>query len=322
MVSYEEFINRAKKYYKYGKLFDTHHTEQVKNPPVKKPNKFVSDGKVLVSEVKATKQLKYDVKKAIDLIGGLQKSFKKSDSVLLIPNFNSDDPYPATSDLKFLEAVIKILQDFGIKDITIGACSGVHWLPTRFVIGKLGLLKLADKLNVKVICFEENPWVKVKIKSDILRDVSYTEEIFKHNKIIYLPNMKTHRRARFTMSLKLTMGLLCIKHRVLYLHTNRMEEKLADLNKAVYPDLIIMDARKIFVTGGPEKGKIENMGLIFASGDRAAIDMIGLDHLLKYRGEDNLLDKEKAEDYDQIKRAMKIKLGIKSRDEIKIVKSD
>ncbi|MEK6857648.1 MAG: DUF362 domain-containing protein [Nanoarchaeota archaeon] len=320
MITYEEFIDRVKKYYRHGTLFDTHHTQKEREAPKKKPNKFVRAGKALVSEVKAIHQLKNDVKKSIDLIGGLSKAFKKTDSVLIVPNFNSDDPYPASTDLKFLKAVIDILHDFGIKDITMCASAGVHWLPTRLVLGRMGALKLADKLKVKVVCVEEQDWVKVKLHSDILRDVSYAEEIFKHNKIVYLPCMKTHRRAKFTMALKLTMALLCIKHRVLHIHTRKIEERLADLNKALYPDLIVMDARKIFVTGGPDKGTVENLGLVFASGDRVSIDLIGLDHLLKYRGLENNLDKEKSEDYGQIKRAMKIGIGVKSRSEVEVVK--
>ncbi|MBI2673278.1 DUF362 domain-containing protein [Candidatus Woesearchaeota archaeon] len=320
MVTYEEFIERVKKYYHYGKLFDTHHTLTTRNP-VKKKNKYLTkEGKATVSIVKVKQPLKTQIKKAIDLIGGLKKTFKKSDSVLLVPNFNSDDPYPASTDPKFLEAVIKILQDYGIKKITIGCTAGVHWLPTRSVLGKMGILLLADKTKVNVVCFEEKDWVNVRLKSNILRDLSFAKEMFLHDKIIYLPCMKTHRRARFTMSIKLTMAFLCIKHRVLFIHTRGIEKKLADLNKAVYPDLIIMDARKIFITGGPDKGRVANLGLLFASGDRAAIDLIGLDYLLKYRNKENLLDKERAEDYDQIKRAMLIGIGIKSRKDIEIIK--
>jgi uncharacterized protein (DUF362 family) len=68
-------------------------------------------------------------------------------------------------------------------------------------MGKLGALKLADKLKVKVSCFEESDWIRVKLKSDILRDLSFAREAFDFDKIIYLPCMKTHRRAKFTMSL-------------------------------------------------------------------------------------------------------------------------
>jgi len=319
-MSQDEYITRIKKYAHYGKYFDIKHTEGIVNYK-RKENKYKKDGKTLVSVVKSSKSLKNNIKKSIDLIGGLKKSFKKNEDVLLVPNFNSDDPYPATTDLKFLEDVIKIFQEYGIKNITIGASCGVHWLPTRNVLGKLKVLKLADKLKVKVVCFEEEDWVRVKIKSDILRDLSYSKEIFKHDKIVYLPCLKSHRRARFTSAIKLTMALLCIKHRVKFIHVKGIEEKLADLNKAVYPDLIITDARKVFITGGPDKGQEANLDLILASGDRAAIDLVGLNYLLKFPKDkrDPLLDKDIPEEYGQIKRAMKIKLGIKNKDEIKVV---
>ncbi|MBL7100737.1 MAG: DUF362 domain-containing protein [Nanoarchaeota archaeon] len=315
----KEYLDRVKRYFKLYKQFDTKHTVGIRNPMKKKPNVFTEKNKVLVSRVKETKNLQQTIKKSIDVIGGLKKSFKKSDSVLLIPNYNSDDPFPASTDTKFLEAVIRILWDFGIKNITFGNASGVHWLPTRRVFEKMGVLALAKKLNVKFSCFEEKDWVLVNLDSDVLNDVSFAREVFDYDKIIYLPCMKTHRRARFTMSLKLTMGLICLKHRILNMHISNIEEKIADLNKAVYPDLIIMDARKIFVTGGPDEGKVKNFGIIYASGDRVAIDFVGLKDLLKYRNEDNLLDKPNPGDYIQIKRAFKIKLGVKNKDLIKVV---
>ncbi|MBU4502522.1 MAG: DUF362 domain-containing protein [Nanoarchaeota archaeon] len=318
MVS--EYIHRAKKYFRLYKAFDPRHTVDIRNPMKKKKNVFVKGDNVLVSKVKANKNLKQSVKKSIDLIGGLKKSFRKSDSVLIVPNYNSDDNYPASTDIKFLEAVIKVLQEFGIRNITIGNASGVHWLPTRSVFDSMGVTALAKKMKVNFSCFEEKDWIMVKLDSDVLRDVSIAKEVFSYDKLIYLPCMKTHRRARFTMSLKLTMGLQCLKHRVLAMHTGDLENKIADLNKAVSPDLIIMDARKIFVTGGPDSGKVKNHDTIYASGDRVAIDFVGLKDLLKYRNEDNLLDKPNPEDYDQIKRAFKIKLGVKKKELIKIIK--
>ncbi len=148
-----DYVNRAKKYFKEYRQFDTHHTVGIRNPMKKKPNVFVEKDKALVSRIKATKNLKKAVEKAIGLIGGLNKAFKKSDSVLLIPNYNSDNPYPASTDIKFLEAVITILQGFGIKDVTIGNASGIHWLPTRYVFERMGVLALAKRCNVKISFF-------------------------------------------------------------------------------------------------------------------------------------------------------------------------
>ena len=88
-----EYFQRAKRYFKLYRQFDIHHTVSIRNPMKKKPNVFVKKDKVLVSRVRATENIKQSIKKSIDLIGGLKKSFKKSDSVLLVPNYNSDDDY-------------------------------------------------------------------------------------------------------------------------------------------------------------------------------------------------------------------------------------
>lgn len=316
-MSFKDYIWRLKCYYNYKRHFETKPTVSVIDFKIKE-NKYKKENKVWVSVVKVN-NLKKDIKKSIDLIGGLKRSFKKTDSVLLIPNFNSDDLYPASTDLIFLKEVIKIFQEFGIKNITIGACSGIHWLPTRSTLEKLGVLKFAEKLNVKVVCFEERDWIKVKLKSDILKDLTFTNEAFKYDKLVYLPCLKSHRRARFSSAIKLTMGLLGIKDRIKYIHTDNLEEKLADINKAVYPDLIITDARKVFVNGGPDKGEVKDLNLVFASGDRTAIDIVGLGYLLKFKNKSSLLNKTNPEEYDQIKRAMKIGLGIKNKEEIEIV---
>lgn len=55
------------------------------------PNPYVKDGKALVSFVLAGKDIKADILKALDLIGGLNKSLKTQDRILLKPNFNSED---------------------------------------------------------------------------------------------------------------------------------------------------------------------------------------------------------------------------------------
>jgi uncharacterized protein (DUF362 family) len=40
------------------------------------------------------KDLKGDIKKAMKLIGGFEKSLKKTDKILIKPNMNTGDPWP------------------------------------------------------------------------------------------------------------------------------------------------------------------------------------------------------------------------------------
>ena len=73
------------------------------------------------------------------------------------------------------------------------------------------------------------------------------------------------------------------------------------------PDLIIMDARKCFITKGPSKGDVREPNIILASDSRIAIDKEEVDIIRSFSGND--LAKISPDDIVQLKSAQK--LGIK-----------
>jgi uncharacterized protein (DUF362 family) len=102
-----------------------------------------------------------------------------------------------------------------------------------------------------------------------------------------LPCPKTHNLAWFSGALKLAVGFMHPGERRA-LHTRHLQQKIAELNLCWQPDLTIMDCRKAFVTGGPEKGQIAEPGLLLASGDIVAIDIEAMKILLTYGAENKL----------------------------------
>ena len=54
-----------------------------------------------VSRVKVENDLKAAVTKAVDSLGGFEKFIKTGDVVFLKPNFNTADPFPASTDACF-----------------------------------------------------------------------------------------------------------------------------------------------------------------------------------------------------------------------------
>lgn len=50
------------------------------------------------------------------------------------------------------------------------------------------------------------------------------------------------------------------------------------MNLCWQPDLIIMDGRKAFVSGGPDKGQVIEPGLLLASADLVAIGIEAMKH--------------------------------------------
>jgi len=283
-----------------------------------KENPFTKDGKVLVSKVEATSNLKESVKKAVQLIGGFEKTISLEDKVIVKPNFNSDDPFPASSDPEFVKATVYLLYEAGASKVTIIESSGLPWLPTKLVLEKMGMVEAAEECNAELKILDEADWVHVETKGKRWKKASIAKDVLeKDAKLVWLPCMKTHKWARFSLSLKLAVGLLKFGQRR-RLHMLHLEEKIADLNLAVHPDLIIMDGRKCFVTGGPANGQMEEPNLILASGDRIAIDVEALKILKSYKAK-NKLGKDVWE-FSQIKHAVELGLGVKNENEMQVVK--
>lgn len=281
-----------------------------------KENKFVRDEKTLVSRIVATPDLRDSAKRAVDMIGGFEKVVSGGDRVMVKPNFNSDDPFPGSSDPEFVKAVVTLLYDAGASKVIVIESSGLPWMPTRRVMERMGMIEAAEECDAELRILDDREWVDVDINGKYLKRTSMAKDAFEDAKLVWLPCMKTHKWARFTLSLKLIVGLQRPNDRR-RLHRRRLEEKIAEMNQAVHPDLIIMDGRKCFVTGGPDKGLVKEPNVILASGDRIAMDVEALKILKSYKAE-NRLDMPIWR-LPQIRRAVELGLGVKSEDEIQVV---
>jgi len=92
------------------------------------------------------------------------------------------------------------------------------------------------------------------------------------------------------------------------LHAGSLEQKVAEINLCYQPNLIVMDGRKAFVAGGPDKGQLAEPGLLLASGDLVAIDVEAMKVLLTYKASNRLM--EDPWQSPQIVTAMKHSLGM------------
>jgi uncharacterized protein (DUF362 family) len=265
-----------------------------KNIPLVAPrprpaNPWLRDGQALVAKVMAGGDIRASIDRAMALLGSLEQAIGKGDKVLVKPNFNSHDPYPGSTDLAFLRAVVELLLEAGAK-VTIGESSGGIWRPTRKVFRKVGMFELARDLGVELSAFDDKPdeWVRIKVDGDYLSSVSMPRSAYEADKIVYLPCMKTHSVARFSGALKLAIGFMHPGERRA-LHARHLEQKVAEISLCWQPNLIIMDGRKAFVSGGPAKGQLAEPGVLLASGDLVAIDVEAIKVLLTYEANNKLV---------------------------------
>ena len=257
-------------------------------PKPRKVNPWHRNGQALVAKAAAEEDIRVSIDKTIALLGNLEQVISRGDKVLIKPNFNSPDPPPASTDLEFLRAIIEKVLEVGAR-VTIGESAGGLWRPTRNTFHKLGIYELARSLNVKLVAFEDeaNGWLRIRINGDYLSTITMPRSAYEADRIIYLPCLKTHRLARYSGALKLAFGFVHPGERRAF-HFGHLQQKLAEVSLCWQPDLIFMDGRKAFVSGGPDKGELVEPGLLIASGDLVAIDVEAVKIISTYEAKNRL----------------------------------
>ena len=286
----------------------------------RRPNPYVRDGRALVSFVRETGDLKGDIRRAVDLIGGLGKSIGPQDRILLKPNFNSDDPPPGSTAMDFLGAAIDLLRENGCTKLTVGESAGRPWVPTEKVFQRAGLTAQAAEWKIPLLDFDQAEYVDVPLGGEYLDLIAYPKILETFDKIVYLPTLKTHYLGGFSMSLKLTVGFTHLFDRALLHGDNNLfvPQRAAEMNIPIKPDLIIMDGRISFVSGGPAIGLAVHPGVFLSSGDPIALDVQGIRLLQNYAAVNHLGGNPW--DLPQIQTAVRHDLGIKRNEEYFLVR--
>jgi len=290
-----------------------------------KQNLFVHDGRPLVSKIVYNGNLRKSIELSVSLIGGIKKIVKKGDTILLKPNYNTADPFPGSNDPQFIKAVIEMLYKAGAGKVIVGERTA--FLHSRKVLEKAGVVKVAEEAGAEVrvfgkdgwhLIFDRKNWRRITVPGgQYLRKVSLAKEVLEIEKIVYVPLIKTHHAADFTGSIKLSMGFVKPFFDQIAFHLQHLREKLAEICLVAKPDLIIMDARKVFITGGPAKGELREPNLILASSNQVAIDIEGVKILQSYPG--NGLEGKNVWDLIQIKHAIKLGLGPHNEKEYEVI---
>jgi len=277
--------------------------------------------KTAVALVK-TRDRAQGVARAINL---LKTNPVKGKAVLLKPNFNSADPYPASTHNDTLEALFIHLKSMGAKSITLGERSGPP--DTLEVMEEKGIIELCKKHDVRIINFEdltEKDWVRIQPEGSHWRNgVLVARPIVDAECVVTTCCLKTHGYGGvFTMSLKLSVGTTNKKN-MSELHTSfrSMRKMIAEINTGYTPSLIVMDGITVFTDKGPSHGPKKDADVIIAGTDRIAIDAVGL-AVLKDLGSNSDIMEKKIFEQEQISRAVELGLGVSGPDRIEIKSDD
>src|SRR5659263_3307 len=291
--------------------------------------KYTSTNTELIGKVKnmiqvgvvRKKDIIQSVKTSIELAGGLK--IQKNSTVLIRPNANTADYPPGSTNPEVLKGAIRAVKEYDPAKIIVAEKS-MTTLDTIKVMKYLGLYQAAESEGVdEILSFDDVEWKKVRHKDAkswphgfsvpvILDTIDY---------MIALPIVKTHWTALFTMGLKSQISITSDLDRRQLPHGQKNDElfgyMIAEANLVHKPDFYISDATKCFVTDGPNVGTLREPGIVIATSDVIANDVVGLG-LLKTLGTIDKIQNRPVWEQPQIKRAVELSLGVKSRKDIQI----
>lgn len=285
------------------------------------------DGKSSVYVVKTTDRAA-GVKRLLEEypLGGLAGL-----KVALKANYNSADPFPASTHPGTLAAIVDNLYENKVARVVMAERSGMG--VTADVLRTMGITDLARMKGFDVVVLDD------------LDDICHwdrrgqTEGFhWKHGFLFPRPFeeadaivttccLKTHRfGGHFTLSLKNSVGMVArydpeTSHdymRELHFSLRHQRHMIAEINTAYAPAFVVMDAVRGFSHGGPEKGTLIEPGLMLASNDRVALDACGVAILRNY-GTTSEVAHGDIFGLGQIARAGELGLGATGPDQIEVI---
>jgi uncharacterized protein (DUF362 family) len=222
------------------------------------------------------------VREAVSRIGGFGSLALRGKSVLVKPNVVGANAHPTTTNPAVVAAVVGALYEAGAAKVYVGDMSALIRGSTEKNMERIGILAAVRASGAEAIFFEDHGWVDVKVQGAYLSEVPVSEWIFKVDRVVNVPVVKTHAFAGYSICLKNFVGATRFTHRPYLVNPLHWEEVVAELNLAYRPDLNIVDGTKVMVEGGPWEGTAEDANLVLAGGDRVACDAVGLAIIKSY----------------------------------------
>lgn len=216
------------------------------------------------------------VKRAIDLVGGMNEIVGNGPIVALKPNIVTGkfSGRGVTTDPRVVEALIKLSFEAGAEEVLVVEGAG-YFSPTEESFKLSGIQKVAERNGAEVVNVDKDDLVEVEVPNPlILGSVSISRRFWEADVRVNIPVMKTHDQMLMTLGMKNLKGILPKPQKRLF-HRVGLARAIVDLNKAVHLDLTVVDAIHAMEGFGPAFGDIIEMDAVLASTDVYSLDVVG-----------------------------------------------
>ena len=213
--------------------------------------------------------IKTAMMESFGFFGGADKYIKPGETILLKPNLiTASKEDGATTDARFIEAVIEIVKDqHAIPVVGDSPAFG----SAKGVAKSVGILEVLKRQKIDIVEFERNiPFGK---------GVKITKSLKDFDKVINLPKLKAHGQVRFTGATKNLFGLTKGKIKAWQHVTARNNlDKFCLMILRIYdcvrPAFTLVDAIDIMEGEGPRGGPMRRFGFVFSGVNCLSIDTV------------------------------------------------
>jgi len=225
------------------------------------------------------------VRKAVELLGGIQRFIQPGQVVLVKPNMGWDrvPEQAATTNPDAVAEMVRLCRDAGAKRVVVRDRTCNH---ARRCYRNSGIEAAARQAGGQVRHLVDVRFQEIPIPNG--KDLSawpVYQDVLEADVLINMPIAKVHTISGVTLGMKNLMG--CLGGDRGKLHKN-FAEKIVDINTVLVPSLTIIDAYRILTANGPSGGDLKDVKksrTVFAGTDPVAVDALAA-RLLGFKPDD------------------------------------
>lgn len=218
------------------------------------------------------------VRAAVDSLGGMGKFITPGDDVVIKPNVCVDYlsyEYAATTNPFVVGTLVKLALESGARRVRVMDNPFGQARTAQQAYRTSGIAEQVDQAGGEMVVMQEMTFTQHQIPDAwYLKNILLvSDQVLAADVVINVPVAKTHGLAKLTLAMKNMMG--AIRYRE-HLHSN-LGPNIADLNRLVRSDLVVVDAVRMLMDNGPTGGNLEDVkkaDTVIATGDVVAADSV------------------------------------------------
>lgn len=234
------------------------------------------EGKTVLAAV-GGKNIEKMVRRAFDLVGGVDKFVAPGDNVVIKPNasFANPDSWGNNTNPEVVSAVCRLLLEAGARKVLVldyPLLRGAEALELNGVAKAVSEVRGA-RLSV---LGQEHQFREIEVPGgEALKKVAVAREVLDADCLINVPVAKAHDAVAASVGLKNLMGV--IWDRAAFHTMMEINRAIADLALVVRPRLTLVDMTRVMTTNGPKgPGEVDTPNLVTLSTDPVATDAFAL----------------------------------------------